>query len=216
MEAIWVVCYHFWLVWAALHFPCGDCMETVYQDSIFFLFWHSSWTAWQATPEEIALGLPLRSLIFVTKYQTWRKKRGEPEGAKDYREIKRKIRTEMKTAKETWIQGQCQEVEACLRKNNSRKAYQLVKDLTTKKQGKTTTIQDKSGKCLIEYNEILNRRTEYCSTLYNYETDGDLTAHRYQMQSITLFYEKSWKQQSKRWRWESQAVCITYQQNKSK
>ena len=38
-----------------------------------------------------------------------KKKRSEPEGAKDYREIKRKIRTEMKMAKETWIQGQCQE-----------------------------------------------------------------------------------------------------------
>ena len=34
-----------------------------------------------------------------------KKTRGEPEGAKDYREIKRKIRTELKKAKETWIQG---------------------------------------------------------------------------------------------------------------
>ena len=79
----------------------------------------------------------------------------------------------MKMAKETWIQGQCQEVEACLRKNNSKKAYQLVKDLTKEKQGKSTTIQDKSGKCLTEENEILNRWTEYCSDLYNYETDWD-------------------------------------------
>ena len=79
----------------------------------------------------------------------------------------------MKMAKETWIQGQCQEVEACLRKNNSKEAYQLVKDLTTEKQGKSTTIQDKSGKCFTEENEILNRWTEYCSDLYNYETDGD-------------------------------------------
>ena len=62
-----------------------------------------------------------------------KKKRGEPEGAKYYREIKRKIRTEMKMTKETWIQSQCQEVEACLRKNNNKKAYQLVKDLTTEK-----------------------------------------------------------------------------------
>ena len=69
-----------------------------------------------------------------------KKKRDEPKGAKDYRKIKRKIRTEMIIAKETWIQGQCQEVEACLRKNNIKKAYQLVKDLTTKKQGKSTTI----------------------------------------------------------------------------
>ena len=76
-------------------------------------------------------------------------------------------------AKETWIQGQCQEVEACLRKNNSKKAYQLVKNLTTEKEGKSTTIQDKSGKYLTEENEILNRWTEYCSDLYNYETDGD-------------------------------------------
>ena len=79
----------------------------------------------------------------------------------------------MKMAKETWIQGQYQEVEACIRKNNSKEAYQLVKDLTTEKQGKSTTIQDKSGKCLTEENEILNRWTEYCSDLYNYETEGD-------------------------------------------
>ena len=71
-----------------------------------------------------------------------KKKRGEPEGAKDYREIKRKIRTQMKMAKETWLQGQCHEVEACLRKNNSKEAYQLVKDLTTEKQGKFTTIHE--------------------------------------------------------------------------
>ena len=99
-----------------------------------------------------------------------KKKRGEPQGAKEYREIKRKIRTEMKMVKETWIQGQWQEVEACLRKNNSKKAYQLIKDLATEKQGKSTTIQDTSGKCLTEENEILNRWTEYCSDLY---TDGD-------------------------------------------
>ena len=79
----------------------------------------------------------------------------------------------MKMAKETRIQGQCQEVEACLRKNNSKKAYQLVKDLTTEKQGESTTIQDKSGKCLTEQNEILYRWKKYCSDLYNYETEGD-------------------------------------------
>ena len=79
-----------------------------------------------------------------------KKKRGKPEGAKDYREIKRKIRIEMNVSRETWMQGQCQEVEACFRKNNNKKAYQLVKDLTTEKQGKSTPNQDKSGKCLTE------------------------------------------------------------------
>ena len=73
-------------------------------------------------------------------------------------------------AKETWIQSQCQEVQVCLRKNNSKKASL---GLTIEKQGKSTTIQDKSGKCLTEEHEILNRWAEYCSDLYNFETDWD-------------------------------------------
>ena len=56
-------------------------------------------------------------------------------------------------AKETWIHHQCHEVEACLRKNNDKKAYQLVNDLTTEKQGKSIIIQDKSGKFLTEENK---------------------------------------------------------------
>ena len=60
-----------------------------------------------------------------------------------------------------------------MRKNNNKRAYQLVKDLTTVKQGKATTVQDCSGKCLTEEGQILNRWTEYCSELYNYKTNGD-------------------------------------------
>ena len=52
-------------------------------------------------------------------------------------------------------------------------AYELVKDLTTVKQGKVTTVQDRSGKCLTEERQILNRLTEYCSELYNYKAKGD-------------------------------------------
>ena len=73
----------------------------------------------------------------------------------------------MKMAEATRTQGQCQEVEACLGKNNNKKAYQLVKDLTTEKQGKTATIQDKSSKCITVEHEVINRWTEYGSDLYN-------------------------------------------------
>ena len=79
----------------------------------------------------------------------------------------------VKKAKEDWIGAQCKEIETCLNKNNSKKTYQLVKDLTSKKQGRSSTIQDKSGKRLTEEQEILNRWTEYCSELYNYESCGD-------------------------------------------
>ena len=63
----------------------------------------------------------------------------------------------MKKAKENWIGEQCSELGENLRKNNSKRAYQLVKDLTTVKQGKATTVQDRSGKCLKEERQILNR-----------------------------------------------------------
>ena len=48
-----------------------------------------------------------------------------------------------------------------------------MKGLTSEKLGRSSTIQDKSGKCLTEEKEILSRWTEYCSELYNYEICGD-------------------------------------------
>ena len=79
----------------------------------------------------------------------------------------------MKKAKENWVGEQCSEIEENLRKNNSRRVYQLVKDLTTVKQGKATTAQNHSRKYLTEERQILNRRTEYCSELYNHKAKRD-------------------------------------------
>ena len=84
-------------------------------------------------------------------------------------EANRIIQKAMKKAKKDWIGAQC------LNKNNSKRAYQLVKDLTSEKQGRSSTILDKSGKYLTEEKEILSRWTEYCSELYNYESCGDNT-----------------------------------------
>ena len=81
------------------------------------------------------------------------KKRYEAEGAKEYREANRRIQR----AKEDWIGAKCEEIETCLNKNNNKRAYQLVKDLTSEKQGRSSTIKDKSGKCLPEEKEILSR-----------------------------------------------------------
>ena len=102
-----------------------------------------------------------------------RKRRFEPEGSEKYREVNNNIKRCMKKAKENWIGEQCSEIEENLGKNNSKRAYQLVKDLTTLKQGKATTVQDHSGKCLTEEREILNWWTEYCTGLYNHEASGD-------------------------------------------
>ena len=79
------------------------------------------------------------------KRRELRKKRFEPEGSEKYKEVNNNnIKRCMKKAKENWIGEQCNEIEENPRKNNSKRAYQLVKDLTTVKQGKATTVQDRS------------------------------------------------------------------------
>ena len=64
------------------------------------------------------------------------------------RKVNNIIKRCMKKSKENWIGEQCSEDEENMRKNNSKRAYKLVKDLTTVKQRETITVQDRSGKCL--------------------------------------------------------------------
>ena len=47
-----------------------------------------------------------------------------------------------------------------------------MKDLTSEKQGRFSTILDRSWKCITGEQEILSRWTENCSELYNYEGRG--------------------------------------------
>ena len=108
--------------------------------------------------------------FLCNKRRELRKKRFEPEGSEKYKEVNNNKKC-TKKAKENWIEEQCNETEENLRKNNSKRAYQLLKDLTIVKQGKVTTVQDHWGKCLTE-----ERWTEYCSELYNHKVNGDPSA----------------------------------------
>ena len=114
-------------------------------------------------------------LDLCDKRRELRKKRFKPEGAEKHKEVSN-IKWCMKKATENRIE-QCSEIEENLRKNNSKWAYQLVKDLTTVKQGKATTVQDHSGKCLTEERQILNRWTEYCAELYDDKANSDPSVH---------------------------------------
>ena len=107
------------------------------------------------------------------KQRELKQKKNTTEGAKLYREAKQQVKKAREKAKETWIEEQCQGIEENVQKNNTKKAYQLVKKLTCLKQGGTTTIQDKAWKCLTEEQDILKRWTEYCSKLYTHITTGD-------------------------------------------
>ena len=48
-----------------------------------------------------------------------------------------------------------------------------MKELTSSKQGRTTTIQDKAGKRLTEEQDILKRWTEYFTEMYTHTPTGD-------------------------------------------
>ena len=90
-----------------------------------------------------------------------------------YRAVNQEIKKGVKKAKENWIGEQYQNIDDCLKKNNSKKAYKLVPDLTGTKQERTTTMQDNGGTFLTENEDILSRWTEYCSDLYNFRATGD-------------------------------------------
>ena len=72
------------------------------------------------------------------------------EGTTEYRTVNQQIKKGSKKAKEDLIGEQCENIEDSLKKNNSKRAYHLVKHLTSIKQERTTTIQDTSGTCLTE------------------------------------------------------------------
>ena len=79
-------------------------------------------------------------LHLCDKRRELRKNRFELGGSEKYKEVNKNIKRCMKKTKENWIRPHCGEIEENLRKNNSKRAYQLVKDLTTLKQGKAATL----------------------------------------------------------------------------
>ena len=85
-----------------------------------------------------------------TKYES-------EDGAHKYRQADNQVKMKMLKAKEDWISDQCNDIEQNLEANNAKKAYQVVKRLTSSKQGQLNTILDKNGKYLTESKDILNR-----------------------------------------------------------
>ena len=62
---------------------------------------------------------------------------------KQKEQANKRIQRAAKNVQEDWIGIQCEEIETCLNKK-SKTAYQFVKDLTSEKQCRPSTIQDRS------------------------------------------------------------------------
>ena len=79
----------------------------------------------------------------------------------------------MTRAKKNWIEEQCREIEDNINKNNSKRAFEIVNNLTKKILQKNSSIQEKDGKILTEEKAISNIWIQYCSDLYNHQSNGD-------------------------------------------
>ena len=79
----------------------------------------------------------------------------------------------MKTAKEEWTEEQRKNIEKGMMSGNSKEAYNTLKALTKIQQHKSAVIEDSSENILTESIVVLNRWTEYCSVLYNYDIHPD-------------------------------------------
>ncbi len=98
-------------------------------------------------------------LDLCDKRRELKKKKGDTEGRERYKKVNTEIRNILKKAKEKWIKKQCVSIENNLKNNNTKMAYQTVKELTNTQQRRVSVIQDKSGKCLTEEHEVLTRFT---------------------------------------------------------
>ena len=106
-------------------------------------------------------------------------KRQKLREGENYRAINRMLRNEVKQARENGLERQCLDIETCLSRNNMKKSYELVINLTKKNnEEKSTTIQDKHELPHKEQN-ILLRESEYCLEIFNYKADEDLAVLEY-------------------------------------
>ena len=86
-----------------------------------------------------------------------------------YRDANRKTHQALAKARNEWIERQAAEIEDSLHRNNSKKAYEVVKQLTfCSKHNRTSCIEDQGGKLLTKGSEIAERWKNYCSELYNH------------------------------------------------
>ena len=79
----------------------------------------------------------------------------------------------MKPAKEEWIGERCKNIEMGIMSGNSKEVYNTLKALTKTQRHKSAVIDDGSGNILKECTAVLNRWTEYCNGIHNYELHPD-------------------------------------------
>ena len=87
-----------------------------------------------------------------------------------YKDLCRKVK---KSARQRWIQQQCEEIENGLAIGRTKQAYSLIKMLQRKFTPRISVMQDQDGNILHAQDEIIQQWTKYCSSLYKDQGGGD-------------------------------------------
>ena len=92
-------------------------------------------------------------LDLCDKRRELKMKKTETEGSKQYKAVSEETQKIVRKAKEKLVEGQYQEIEENLQKNNSRKTYQQLIDLTpTNIQNESKVSQRRKG-----YSQLMDR-----------------------------------------------------------
>ena len=73
--------------------------------------------------------------------------------------INTQIKIEMRKLKENWTNQKCTDIGNCLIRNNTKKIYQIVNDLTKQKEKIAVNINVKDGKCFTDKSDVMKRWT---------------------------------------------------------
>jgi len=90
-----------------------------------------------------------------------------------YKDSCRKVKVSARQDKEHWIQDQCEQAEKGLNIGNTREAYSLLKMLRKEFVPRINVIRNQQGTMLQSKDDIKQRWTQYCSSLYKDPGGGD-------------------------------------------
>ena len=92
---------------------------------------------------------------------------------KEYQETNKEVKTEIRKAKEEFILRKCNDIQREFESNNTKVAYQVVKEIMGNKSARVSVIENKQGKLLTDKKAIQERWTEYVQELYTYPITTD-------------------------------------------
>ncbi|GFR64464.1 craniofacial development protein 2-like [Elysia marginata] len=104
-----------------------------------------------------------------------KRKFGSNVAMENYQLANKAVRKKMKEAKEKWIDDQYVAIEQGMSSGRWKQTFSTLKMLTKTFQPKKNLIEDKDGRLLTDNEDIMQRWSEYCSDLYNYELQPDLS-----------------------------------------